>query len=1175
MSMGTINTMDLMGAVQNAIEEEEQNRSMDTDASSVIPLQDLLRREPLTPLSASSKKKKSKRKSRSPASGGESPSRRKLRVKSPSASSVSSEVASSFCSPEASVSTPVGLKDIDSVVRGALVGESVILRSCLSARKQRRGDASVNRSVVFGSPNVAEFRKHSPTTSFTPMDKREAKMLFSMEPAGGLGGGGEVAADAVDDVTAENERILEEWDRLTNASEGNVSDEEESPGRMDTSTVSGVDKENLDLSSSSLNKSNLNRNRRRLSKLQPLIELEAEDNSTYSSNASRSVAEDISGISHTVQLPDTMADLIAQNDVSCSVGSSSSRRSRLDVSSFSQEPSRTVDIETDLHELMNNIEGGHPMRDESNLSHEPSRTVEIETDLRELMKNVGGWPDPQDQSLALSDASSYNPLASTMHVGSFVSDQDDDSRSGRMPLITSSLVPARLSVSSVASSNDSRSSAGIMQSIFGDKEPISKYTASNLPQTPEDHGAMDVDDEIALSMRSDELETSASHRVSDDDMVSRMSDSFTPQSAQSSKRSLSILGESDVSSNASTVEDNESRFIAQPEMSFIDAKKRIVFGNTSHLSAQDVSHSAMSMSAPAVNEAATNALLQRLQALKDGARQQTLSQCRTPGVPNKRQSLEFQRLSLAAHHQQLLLSAAKPAARPSIMPSPIAANRSILLASSILDASVLGEHDAVNEASTSLLRQSIGVLDRSSLHHESQLSHYRESEEIIENLEKFFRVVQNINTCIATVDESLQEVVQRIAEETFASAIKGLVLGFEHLDADLVFSAWSWDASDAVGFVQTICDELQSHPAPFSEEIATMALLGCSGWEVMWTNLVATAIFELSEALQQYQLTLRTKQRSRQNDIFDAFGRNRFLDKVLDKPRRQSLTIADLTRESGPLTGHFSRFYAVEEYMQSVTQEDPAQWVKDAPEPTKPDQDATLQQEAMRLDLLNQILNRMTFVQVQEIFEDHIGLVIHLTDSVQLSLDFHLADSESTGALEVDFVETKLVIGNATKASKSANESTSSFEEGQYDEEDDQRIATAQENAITLAYYGEFMTASDGVLGERTLSNLVNVADVPALLSNVVSQVTVLRKVLQFVRALHLTGGLSMVTKQNNGNFSLNMDHIDLTDPISVELRVLVCTIQMNNVFKMINEDKAEPGVVRVMRVLETAQKSM
>lgn len=101
------------------------------------------------------------------------------------------------------------------------------LKSCLSSRKPRKSEimsVSARKSVVFGSPNAVEFDKRKPTTKFTPMNRMETRSHFSMpvvmagcdntSTAAPLEG----ESEPVDEVTEENSRILEEWDRLTNTS---------------------------------------------------------------------------------------------------------------------------------------------------------------------------------------------------------------------------------------------------------------------------------------------------------------------------------------------------------------------------------------------------------------------------------------------------------------------------------------------------------------------------------------------------------------------------------------------------------------------------------------------------------------------------------------------------------------------------------------------------------------------------------------------------------------------------------------------------------------------------------------------------------------------------------------------------------------------------------------------
>jgi hypothetical protein len=1267
-----------MGAVQDAIEEEELNRSMNTDdMSSVVPLQDLLRRPPFTPASNDSKRR-SKRKSRSPAANytSSSPALQKIRVQSPAVSVSAQAVPSAqgnstvekigdslFQSPSSStlisaINTPVSMKDIGSVIHSALTrGEPVVLRSCLSARKVRNAPFSANKSVAFGSPNVAEFRKHSPTTSFTPLDRRQAKQLFSMQEED------ELEASVPDEVTIENERILEEWDRLTNASESNSSDDEANEdGIVFASSDPVSDKENIHDHHTSLNMSR-NRNRRRLSKLQPLLELEAEDqlSAVDESEMQKSSQYDASC---TVQLPVTMSDLIAQNDVSIEA---SMYFHSANMSTFSQEASRTVDIEQDLHELMQNIDAAQSstvLENHSNgpmdVSQEPSRTVEIENDLQQLLHNMDQGQLSRNSSGILSEE--FHPLRPThsfhnssligrnVEIGMDVQETDY----GRMPLRTSSILPAslRLSVGSAAgsiASRDSDLSEDVLQSIFGrrvnhESVPVNSNSAMDADEF-HDNGRSRISDvsvsEIQISSQRGSLEQ---HNVSVASPVSKLelqedlerlvaSQDVSIMSSAASHVSILGTNESIVSSNASTVQDEEGNGLTgafNQNISFIEAKKRIIFGSAfKNPSAVDISSiSTQTNQLPSnsfigsnvvVNQN-NNALLHRLQALKEGAHRNTLSQCMTPGVRNKQKSREFQRLSL--QHQQLqllqqttgMLNSSSQARRVSGMPSPIvqrAMDKStvLLMDSSTGDNMDVDEEEEKEEeqmildppnidmscvavqfdASMSLLKSFAANSSRFSLlnalgptHAETSMSMYRDNEEIEANAYLLYQVAQNLNQFLSTVDDSLQSVILQAAQETFAMSIKGLVLGFEHLDTDLVFSAFNSEKNEqsAEEYVTMICDAVRGHPAPYNEERVAMALLGCSDWEKIWTNLLATAVFELSEALQQEQLERQQFCKKGHNDVFFT-DRNRLLDKMLDKKysRRLSGSVLELSASVGQVQGGtFSRFYCIEEYMQFISSSSDGGKDRVRSFVTESKSQQKQQQElGFRLDMWNKILNRMTFLQVREVFEDRLSVAAHLTDTVQLSLTFQLESDSATNLLLVNEVDSQLIVNGSTKIS---NFSPNSLDLSQMnisgafvgvDESSDTRVCTAQENAIVLAYFGEFLVPD---LKQRQ-EQLQRVSDLPAFLSVVAAHMPVLRKMLCFVRVLHMVGGLVMVCKQSydSATFQLNMDHIDLSEPIAVDLRVLVAVLQMPSVFKLLSEESGQQGVVEVMNTLEVAQK--
>jgi hypothetical protein len=85
------------------------------------------------------------------------------------------------------------------------------LKSCLSSKKTKQGGtAKKAKTVVFGSPNAAEFNKTSPSNSMTPMSKRDARVCFPVDAMAF----GTIAEDGSsdDEQTSTNTSILSEWE---------------------------------------------------------------------------------------------------------------------------------------------------------------------------------------------------------------------------------------------------------------------------------------------------------------------------------------------------------------------------------------------------------------------------------------------------------------------------------------------------------------------------------------------------------------------------------------------------------------------------------------------------------------------------------------------------------------------------------------------------------------------------------------------------------------------------------------------------------------------------------------------------------------------------------------------------------------------------------------------------
>ncbi|RLO08869.1 hypothetical protein DYB28_005419 [Aphanomyces astaci] len=91
------------------------------------------------------------------------------------------------------------------------------LKSCLSARKAQPPPSSSptpTKSVVFGSPRGAEFRRNDPPTSMTPMCVLQTREMFPLD---------KIDSDDDDDVTSENTSILDEADHFLDKEEENHS----------------------------------------------------------------------------------------------------------------------------------------------------------------------------------------------------------------------------------------------------------------------------------------------------------------------------------------------------------------------------------------------------------------------------------------------------------------------------------------------------------------------------------------------------------------------------------------------------------------------------------------------------------------------------------------------------------------------------------------------------------------------------------------------------------------------------------------------------------------------------------------------------------------------------------------------------------------------------------------
>eukprot|EP00602_Paraphysomonas_sp_CaronLab_P007566 CAMPEP_0185021994 /NCGR_PEP_ID=MMETSP1103-20130426/4696_1 /TAXON_ID=36769 /ORGANISM="Paraphysomonas bandaiensis, Strain Caron Lab Isolate" /LENGTH=1963 /DNA_ID=CAMNT_0027553841 /DNA_START=9 /DNA_END=5900 /DNA_ORIENTATION=+ len=428
------------------------------------------------------------------------------------------------------------------------------LRSCLSSRKKPRASVSVasvsKRNVMFGSPQAVEFNKTSPTTSFTPMRQNDVKTRFSM--AGSL-----PAADEVhDEATDENSRILEEWDRLTNASEGSDEEVEESSKRRSSislSTPPRTKKSRRKSVSSTPVSSRKNKRLQRRRKSMTHSETYNPDDDLPSFNSADDSALDVSvmstcssnhnlddsTISHTQNLPGNLHELLDEKDIVGAYAKVESPANSVTSDLSTGSPAHA------LHTLVHSSVLNESMR-QAELSMEESReeytaTMTLESNLSSLMRNIAA-PDltnaSVDSSLSLSRVNAAVPdshsVASSggskgldVLIGNTdsTSDIQDDGKS-----------PAANRMSQIATSiSSSPSDSSIVSSVASDESVVSFKKPVNTPIT-----STNKSQEISTSDMpefTEELETNLGALMS---RVGSDRDVHTPEEIHTSKQSIDV-----------------------------------------------------------------------------------------------------------------------------------------------------------------------------------------------------------------------------------------------------------------------------------------------------------------------------------------------------------------------------------------------------------------------------------------------------------------------------------------------------------------------------------------------------------------------------------------------------------------------------------------------------------
>ena len=550
------------------------------------------------------------------------------------------------------------------------------LKSCLSSRKKPRAPeppSAAKRNVVFGSPQAVEFNKSSPVTSFTPMQQQAAKDRFSMA-------GAAASEEEVDEETDENSRILEEWDRLTNASEDDGSDEEGDvaiqggkrsrealDGSQRRATIDGSGRTNGQTASTPppLKKSR----RKSLATLQPSQSSAAlrrskklqrrrrsmvhslhrgdindhEDDGDSSETCSVGLSEgsvtsgcglNESSLSHTQHLPGNLGELLLHSDMAQAAMASPDTSVMSDLSCDTPGPLNVL-----VHSAVLNQSLDRSLEEQE----EHTATITLESNLSALMRNIGTAsnlapsPDSQESMASLQDGSEGSALSSASCLSShsraglgdlLCSPGENEEGNGGGPFsandtrgaVSYALTPAPMEINpSLDSSEMSLSSVGSADSVVSFKKP--QQSDRGPPSAASSRRGRDLSD-FSVDF-TEELEANISG------LMRRMQE-------QSEGLSASPVHTEHMNDSCSTQPEEEGSF--RSHGADLDEESSLL----------DISTSMRRSVAPRAgpsHSAGTPLVLQRIRSMNAHSRQQRLSHCQTPLGRDSRLSMGMKRLS--------------------------------------------------------------------------------------------------------------------------------------------------------------------------------------------------------------------------------------------------------------------------------------------------------------------------------------------------------------------------------------------------------------------------------------------------------------------------------------------------------------------------------------------------
>jgi len=396
--------------------------------------------------------------------------------------------------------------------------DAASVRGILSSKKAPK---SGRKSVVFGSPKACEFKKEEIVTRYTPMRSKEVREFFSMDPAPTM----QEERDQEEGETADNSAILDEWDRLSNASyaEGSGSEDGGSPMSVGSIRPSPRRKSSVQRPMDYVNDDEPTTTVQLPATLNDLLE-DAEVNKGPEVLAEAADKED-----KTCELENDLGSMLKQLSSETESQTSTVTVSPIPVPATVEEP--TVQLESCLTDVVDDI-GSAKFVESVCAPAAVTTCVDMEDHTAELEPNLGALLDTanaemtRDEDGMAEDLRDVSARKSTNSDHSFASSQDTAPLSARRASVNSSRGSLGTSILS-----PSATPASLLNRLQGLNAAARRTTLSHC-ETP-----LAATSRMSIGMKRHSMMTSAS-RIQN-----------TAKKAKNTALRLSLQGDAAIASN--------------------------------------------------------------------------------------------------------------------------------------------------------------------------------------------------------------------------------------------------------------------------------------------------------------------------------------------------------------------------------------------------------------------------------------------------------------------------------------------------------------------------------------------------------------------------------------------------------------------------------------------------